>query len=103
MTIIRMMNAKGKAARIAPICKPFNPPDHNKTVAATNWMTPHVNLIELGGFRFPWVVKVPRTKVAESAEMIKKVANKKIAITDDHIPRRPEDKAIQMSSVGRVN
>ena len=82
MTIIRMMNAKGKAARIAPVCRPFNPPDHSKTAAATDWMTPHVNLIELGGFRFPWVVKVPRTKVAESAEVIKNVPIKKMATMD---------------------
>ena len=49
-------------------------------------MIPHVNFTGLGGFKFPWVVRVPSTNVAESAEVIKKVAMRNMAIKDIMVP-----------------
>src|SRR5699024_2398678 len=49
-----------------------------RTAAAPAWMIPQVNLIRFGGFNIPFVVCIPRTKVAESADVMKKVVIKVI-------------------------
>ena len=49
-------------------------------------MTPHVNLMWLGGLRLPLVVSVPSTNVAESAEVMKNVPIKKMAMSDMIVP-----------------
>src|SRR5699024_12564770 len=43
---------------------------------------PHVILTELGGLKSPSVVSIPRTNVAESADVIKKIAITIIVIID---------------------
>ena len=68
-----MIIAKGKAARIEPVWSPLRPPDQSKTAAATDWTIPQANFTEFEGFKLPFVVKVPKTNVAESAEVIKNV------------------------------
>lgn len=67
------MNAKGKAAIIDAVCKAVSPPDQSRTNAAADTRIPHTILVMFGGFRLPFVVCIPRTKVAESAEVIKNV------------------------------
>src|SRR5699024_7694065 len=43
---------------------------------------PHVILTELGGLKSPSLVSIPRTNVAESADVIKKIAITIIVIID---------------------
>ena len=65
-----MIKAKGKAARMEPVWRPLSPPDQSSTAAATDWTIPQVNFTEFEGFKLPFVVKVPKTNVAESAEAL---------------------------------
>ena len=69
------------------VCNACSPPDQSKTTAVNDWIMPHVNLIQFGGLRFPCVLSVPRTNVAESADVIKKVAIKTMAMSDMNAPR----------------
>src|SRR5690625_308815 len=50
--------------------------------ATPAWANPHVILTELGGLKSPSVVSIPRTNVAESADVIKKIAITIIVIID---------------------
>ena len=85
--IIKIMTiAKGKAAIMDAVCRPCKPPDHNSTAAARDWMTPHTNFTGFGGFKSPFVVNVPSTNVAESAEVIKNVAIRMMAMVDMTAP-----------------
>lgn len=76
------MNAKGKAAIIDAVCRAFNPPDHSRINAAADTRIPHTIFVVFGGFKLPLVVCIPRTNVAESAEVIKNVLISKIANID---------------------
>src|SRR5699024_10052484 len=67
----------GKAVMIAIFCRAFNPlspPENNKINAINACAIPQTTLIIADGFNEPNVVRIPNTKVAESADAIKNVA-----------------------------
>lgn len=82
--IIIMVN--GKAAMIEAVCNDCKPPVQSKIAAITDWIIPHVNLTELAGFKLPFVVCIPRTNVAESADVTKNVQIRIIAIPANNEP-----------------
>ncbi len=61
---------KGNALTIIAACMP---PVPNKIAEIAAKMIPQINVTKKGGFKFPFVVCIPRTKVAESAEVTKNV------------------------------
>src|SRR5699024_584505 len=67
------INTNGNAETIDAVWRAFKPPDQSKTAAAPAWMNPQINLILRGGFNIPFVVCIPITNVAESADVIKNV------------------------------
>src|SRR5690625_2748871 len=68
------INTNGNAETMEAVCNAFNPPDHSNTEAAADWINPQISLILSGGLNIPFVVCIPMTNVAESAEVIKKIA-----------------------------
>ncbi len=64
---------KGNALTIIAACMPCRPPVPNKIAEIAAKMIPKINVTKKGGFKFPFVVCIPRTKVAESAEVTKNV------------------------------
>ena len=74
-----MINENGKAAIIIVFCSAVSPLTDNKISAMVDWITPHVSLTLLGGVSDPFVDCIPRTNVAESADVIKNDAINKIA------------------------
>ncbi len=81
-----MTKIKGNVARMAPVWRPLSPPDQSRMAAERDWIAPQVNLTRLEGFRLPLVVNVPRTNVAESAEVIKNVPMRNMAMRDMAVP-----------------
>lgn len=73
------ITAKGRAVIIAIVCNPWRPPLSNRIMAIADWRTPQMILILFLGLRSPLEESIPRTKVAESAEVIKKVIISKVA------------------------
>lgn len=69
-----MMNENGKAPIIAMVCSEASPPIINKMHDKAARIMPHRNLIPLGGFNEPFEESIEITKVAESADVIKKIA-----------------------------
>src|SRR5690606_36917803 len=78
-----MINEKGKAAIINAFCNACNPPLYNKIAAIAASITPHVSFTLFGGVSEPFVVCIPKTNVAESAEVIKNITTSKTAIKDN--------------------
>ncbi len=75
MRIIIIVN--GRAAIIATVCSASSPcSEVSNTAAVPEMISPQTNLTELAGFRLPLDVWIPRTTVAESADVIKKGRNK---------------------------
>src|SRR5699024_5614558 len=82
-TIINIiMREKGKAAIINMFCKASNPPLYSKIIATADCATPHVIFTWFGGVSDPFVVCIPSTNVAESADVIKNVTISANAIID---------------------
>src|SRR5699024_4051223 len=80
------INTNGNAETIDAVWRAFKPPDQSKTAAAPAWMNPQINLILRGGFNIPFVVCIPITNVAESADVIKNVLIKTIDRTVAIVP-----------------
>ena len=83
-----IINANGNAATIDTVCNifsPFTEPIINDNANA-DCTIPHTNFFELGGFKSPSWENIPKTNVAEFAEVIKNVNNSAIAITDITFP-----------------
>lgn len=76
------INTNGNAEMIDAVCNAVKPPDHNNTVAAEAWIKPQTSLIISGGLSIPFVVWIPNTNVAESAEVMKNVLINTIERTD---------------------
>src|SRR5699024_4984056 len=74
-------NTNGKADTIEAVCNASNPPEKSSTAAAADWTSPQINFTIYGGLNKPFVVCIPRTNVAESADVIKKVLIRIMAIT----------------------
>ena len=82
-----MMNENGKAAMMIVFCKALSPLTESKINAIVDWMTPQTIFTLLGGVNDPYVDCIPKTKVAESADVTKKEAINMIAtieIKNDH-------------------
>lgn len=77
MSIIIKEN--GRAAMMIVFCKAVSPLTDSNISAMVDWITPHVSLTLLGGVSDPLVDCIPRTNVAESADVIKNDAINKIA------------------------
>lgn len=82
MTTRIIMIANGNAAIMEAVCSAPSPPCQSKTAAVPDCTTPHTNLIFVLGFKFPYVVCIPKTNVAESADVIKNVLISRTAKTD---------------------
>ena len=79
----------GKAATMDIVCNipnPFLDPTISERANA-DCTTPQTSFFELGGFRFPSSDNIPKTNVAEFADVIKKVNNNAIAITEITFPK----------------
>src|SRR5699024_12704907 len=61
------------------------------------WIRPHANLIFIGGFNIPFVVCIPITNVAESADVMKNVLIKTIASTVDRKSTRLNSSHVSIS------
>ncbi len=81
-TTIIIIIANGKAAIIEAVCRAVNPPCHNKTAAVPDCTTPQTTFTLISGFRLPFVVCIPKTNVAESADVMKNVLINRISKTD---------------------
>src|SRR5699024_2442799 len=68
-----IINENGKALATSVFCNAINPPLYNRINATAACAIPHVILTEFGGVSEPFVVCIPSTNVAESAEVIKNV------------------------------
>ena len=77
---------------IAAVCNASNPPIYNSVEAIAARTIPQIILIRFGGFKLPCVVNIPKTNVAESADVIKNVAISKIPKTDKAIQSCPSDR-----------
>lgn len=55
------------------VCIAFNPPDSIKTTADADKKNPQTTFTIFGGFKLPLVVCIPKTNVAESADVTKNV------------------------------
>ncbi len=80
-----MIKENGKAATISKFCKAVKPSADNKITAIEDCAIPQTTFTMFDGFREPPVVCIPRTNVAESADVIKKVLIKITATIDNTI------------------
>ena len=80
-------NINGKAAATDAVCRDFKPPASKRAVARSACKIPQTNCLFLGGFKSPLELNIPSTKVAEFAEVIKKVPSKNTAINDSRLPK----------------
>lgn len=69
-----MMKENGKAAMIIVFCKAVSPLTDNKITAMTDKVIPQASFTLFGGVIEPFVDNIPRTNVAESAEVMKNEA-----------------------------
>jgi hypothetical protein len=77
-----MINENGKAAPINVFCNACNPPLYKRTKATIDREIPQVIFTVLGGVSDPYVVCIPSTNVAESADVIKNVQTSVMATVD---------------------
>ena len=78
-TISNMTKENGNAAMIIVFCNAVSPLTDNKITAIVDWMMPQMSFTLFGGVNEPFVDCIPRTNVAESAEVMKNEAINKIA------------------------
>ena len=77
-----MTKENGNAAMIIVFCKAVSPLTESKITAIVDWMIPQMSFTLFGGVNDPFVDCMPSTNVAESAEVMKNEAIKKIAKTE---------------------
>ena len=77
-----MTNEKGNAAIIIVFCKAVSPFTDSNMSAIVDWISPHTSFTGFDGVNEPCVDCMPNTKVAESAEVMKKHAIKITAETE---------------------
>ena len=71
--ISSIIKENGKAATISRFCRAVKPSADNKITAIEDCAIPQTTFTIFDGFKEPFVVCIPRTNVAESADVIKKV------------------------------
>lgn len=79
-------NANGKDTTMANLCNISSPPNMIKTMAKSAWIIPQIVLFIFLGFKLPLDVNIPSTYIAEFAEVIKKVNNKNMDMTENNTP-----------------
>ncbi len=84
-TISSMTTVNGRAAIIDARCNASSPPVQRSNAAEADWIIPQTNFTRFGGLRLPFVVCIPSTNVAESADVIKKVLIRKIASNENTV------------------
>lgn len=72
----------GNALTMIAVCNPLKPPVPIKMIADAAKNSPQLIFTKLGGLRLPFVVCIPSTNVAESADVMKNVAIKNREMTD---------------------
>ena len=80
--ISNMMKENGKAATMSILCKASRPSADNKMTAMADCARPQITFTILDGSNEPFVVCMPNTNVAESAEVMKNVLIKITAIIE---------------------
>src|SRR5690625_1869576 len=75
----------GNAAIISIFCKASNPPLYIRIIATALCASPQAILTVFGGNNDPFVVCIPSTNVAESADVMKNVMIKATAMIDKTI------------------
>ena len=83
MTII---NIKGNAEAIEAVCSAETPPEYNNTNAINACIMPQTTFFVFGGLISPPELSILRTKVAESADVMKNIINTTIVINDNNVP-----------------
>ena len=76
------MTPSGSAVMMVAACNPLIPPDPIKIAAMAAKTIPQLNFTKNGGFKLPFDVCIPSTKVAESAEVTKNVMIRNREMTD---------------------
>lgn len=71
------INRYGKAATMVRVCVPDIPPDKIRAKAIMAKRMPQKIFLSFGGSKLPSEVIIARTKVAEFAEVTKKVNNRR--------------------------
>ncbi|MNW64382.1 hypothetical protein D3C74_426620 [compost metagenome] len=81
------------------VWRPFNPPLISNTTAIADCMIPQVNFTLVLGFSLPSEDSMPNTKVAESADVIKKVMMRRVAM---NAPIEPKGNCSNIRNRGAV-
>ncbi len=71
---------------MAVCCKAVRPPVNSKAMAKKDWVAPQAIFLSAGGFKSPLEVIIPKTKVAESAEVMKKIKRRINAVKERKLP-----------------
>src|SRR5699024_11621914 len=80
-------------------CYGVSPPTCMKISAIADWAKPSAVFTEFGGDKEPLVDCIPKTNVAESAEVMKKIIRSKSAIMDKGIDKgRSEEHTSELQS-----
>ena len=83
-----IMMEKGNAEMISIFSNPSIPPPKYITIAALDVnVSPQMTLTVLAGLSCPFVLNIPITNVAESAEVMKNTAITKIVTKDKILPK----------------
>lgn len=81
------MMENGNAATMEAVCNPCNPPLRRSTKAMSDCNIPQINFTRFEGFKSPFDDIIPRTNVAESAEVTKNVMISTMATTEITPPK----------------
>lgn len=79
--MINMME-NGKAAMMITFCSASKPPTYRRMIAMADWITPQIIFKLFGGVSEPCDDCMPRTNVAESAEVMKNDVISNMAIME---------------------
>lgn len=77
---------KGRAAMISIFWNPSMPPEYITIAAIDDKVSPQIIFIVFEGFNCPPVLNMPSTNVAESADVMKKMAITNIVTKDRIVP-----------------
>lgn len=78
---------KGKAAATEAVCRAWRPPERSRAVAKSAWTIPQISCFCDDGFKSPCEESIPSTKVAEFAEVIKKVPSRTTVISESMVDK----------------
>src|SRR5690606_12524955 len=79
------MTVNGSAATKEAVWRPCSPLLMMRTATMADMSTPQMTLTRLPGLGSPFVVIIPSTKVAESADVTRNVTISKMKVTDSTV------------------